>query len=136
MADKRITVEVVTPERSVIEKEIESLVIPASEGYLGVLPGHAPLVTGLQPGVVRMKTGGSEDRMAISGGFMEVMNDKVTIMADTAELAEEIDVERAKRAKERAEKRLRERPEGLDVARAEFALRRALARIEAVSGDE
>ncbi len=134
MAEKKLTVEVVTPERSVVKREIDSLVVPASEGYLGVLPGHAPLVTGLQIGVVYMKNEGREDTMAISGGFMEVINDRVTIMPDTAETGTEIDVERARRARERAEERLEKRPEGLDVARAEAALQRALARLKAANG--
>ncbi|WP_366923714.1 F0F1 ATP synthase subunit epsilon [Metallumcola ferriviriculae] len=134
MADKKLTVEVVTPERSVAGKEIDSLVVPASEGYLGVLPGHAPLVTGLQVGVITMKNGGQDETIAISGGFMEVIEDKVTIMPDTAETAAEIDAARAERAKERAEERLEKRPEGLDAARAEAALQRAIARIKAVKG--
>lgn len=132
MADKKLTVEVVTPERSVGERQIDSLVVPASEGYLGVLPGHAPLVTGLQIGVISMKTDGKEDNMAISGGFMEVIADKVTIMPDTAEAATEIDVERAEAAKARAEERLSKRAEDVDASRAEAALRRAIARINAV----
>lgn len=130
MAEK-IIMEVVSPERVVLREEVDSLVVPAHEGYLGVLPGHAPLITGLEPGVVQYKAEGQTKKLAISGGFMEVYNNKATILADTAELQEEIDLERAIRAKERAEKRLRERPPGLDVARAELALRRALARIKA-----
>lgn len=132
MADK-ILMEVVSPERLVIREEIESLIVPASGGYLGVLPGHAPLITGLVPGVVEYKAEGSTTKMAISGGFMEVYANKATILADTAERREEIDLERAKRAKERAERRLRERAADLDVQRAELALRRALARIKTIT---
>jgi F-type H+-transporting ATPase subunit epsilon len=127
----KIVMEVVSPERLVLREEVDSLVAPGSNGYLGILPGHAPLVTGLAPGVLEYKIEGKENKLAISGGFMEVYENKATILADTAERKEEIDLERAKRAKERAEKRLRERPEGLDVQRAELALRRALARIKA-----
>ncbi len=135
MADKKIAVEVVTPERSVLKRAVSSLVVPASEGYLGVLYNHAPLVAGLQPGVIRMKGEDAEEIMAISGGFMEVIENKATIMADTAETTDEIDLQRAERAKERAKERLEQKPEGLDLSRAEFAMRRALARIEAVTKD-
>jgi len=135
MADKKIAVEVVTPERSVLKRAVSSLVVPASGGYLGVLYNHAPLVTGLQAGVISMKDENAEKTMAISGGFMEVIENKATIMADTAETTDEIDLQRAEQAKERARERLKQKPEGLDVARAEFAMRRALARIEAVTKD-
>jgi F-type H+-transporting ATPase subunit beta len=117
--------EVVTPQRRILTVEVESVIAPGAEGYLGILPRHAPLLTTLKPGVVYYrKVGGKTERMAVSGGFMEAGPDKVIILADTAELSWEIDVERARRAKERAEKRLRERYAGLDVARAEFALQR------------
>lgn len=128
---KKITMEVVSPERIVLREEVESLVVPGREGYLGILPGHAPLITGLDAGVVEYKAAGQTHKMAISGGFMEVFANKAIILADTAERREEIDLERAKRAKERAQKRLREREPGLDVARAEAALKRAMARIKA-----
>lgn len=130
----RLELEVVTPERVVLREEIEALVVPATEGYLGVLPNHLPIITGLVPGVVRYRKDGRIARLAVSGGFMEVAKNRVVILADTAERAEEIDVARAERAKERALRRLRERPPGLDVARAEMALRRALARLKAAQG--
>ncbi|KKM10784.1 ATP synthase F0F1 subunit epsilon [Clostridiales bacterium PH28_bin88] len=131
MADKIITMEVVSPERLVLREEVDSLVVPAAQGYLGVLPDHAPLVTGLKPGVVKYRVNGEVKRMAVSGGFMEVKDNKAVLLADTAERAEEIDVARAIRAKERAERRLQERTADLDVARAETALQRSLARIRA-----
>ncbi|GAW93840.1 F0F1 ATP synthase subunit epsilon [Calderihabitans maritimus] len=131
MVEKSIKMEVVTPERVVFSEEVDSLIVPAAEGYLGVLPNHAPLITGLEIGVVRYKQGGRESKMAISGGFMEVYENRAIILADTAEKGDEIDLERAQRAKERAEKRLKERPPDLDVVRAELALKRALARIKA-----
>lgn len=130
MSEKHLRLEVVTPERKVLSEDIQSLVVPATEGYLGVLPNHAPLIAGLQIGIVRYKKDNEEKRMSISGGFLEVSKNKATIVAKTAELSEEIDVERAKRAKERAEKRLKSR-EDIDVLRAELALRRALARLKA-----
>lgn len=124
--------EVVTPQRKILTEEVESVIAPGTEGYLGVLPRHAPLLTTLKPGVIYYrKVGGKRERMAVSGGFMEAGPDRVIILADTAELAPEIDIERARRSKERAEKRLQERPPGLDVARAEAALMRNRARLEA-----
>lgn len=128
---KTLKLEVVTPERQVFSDEVQSIIVPAAEGYLGVLPNHAPLISGLKPGIIKYRQEGKIRLLAISGGFMEVSSNKVTILADTAERPDQIDVERAKAARERAEKRLKERPPGLDVARAEFALQRALARLRA-----
>lgn len=128
---KKIRLEVVTPERVVVQKDVDSLVVPGSEGYLGVLPGHAPLVAELNTGVLRYKEGGQEKVAALSGGFMEVALNKAVLLSDTAELAEEIDVDRALRAKRRAEERLHDRKPEIDSARAEAALLRALARLQA-----
>lgn len=128
---KKITLEVVTPERIVNSCEVDSLIIPAAEGYLGILSGHAPLVAELSVGVLRYKADGREGTMAISGGFMEVLKNKVVLLSDTAELAEEIDIDRALRAKRRAEERLASRTARVDAARAEAALQRALARLNA-----
>jgi len=124
--------EVVTPQRTVLSTEVNSVVVPATEGYLGVLSNHAPIITGLQAGLIKYRLEGKNYYLAVSSGFMEVSQNKVTILADTAEKPEEIDRERALAAKERAEKRLKERPPGLDVARAEFALRRATTRLKAL----
>ena len=124
--------EVVTPERKILGEEVESVIAPGTEGYLGVLPRHTPLLTALKPGVVNYrKVGGKVEQLAVSGGFMEAGPDKVIILADTAELSKEIDVERARLSKERAEERLKKRTPGLDVARAEAALARSLARLKA-----
>ncbi|MFY9114842.1 MAG: F0F1 ATP synthase subunit epsilon [Dethiobacteria bacterium] len=129
---RSLRLEVVTPQKRVLMEEVESVIAPGSEGYLGVLIGHAPLLTTLKPGVLYYrKVGENRERMAVSGGFMEAGPDKVIILADTAELSGDIDVDRARRSKERAEKRLRERPPGLDVARAELALTRNIARLKA-----
>lgn len=128
---KKITLEVVTPERTVLREQVDSLVVPAAQGYMGVLPGHAPIVAQLTIGVLSYKIDGKEYTAAVSGGFMEVAEDKAVLLADTAELAEEIDVERALRSKERAERRLAERTPDVDVVRAEAALRRAMARLKA-----
>lgn len=127
---------VVTPQKMVLTEEVESVTVHGTEGYLGILPRHTPLITTLQAGVVYYsKAGGKPERLAVSGGFMEVGPDMVIILADMAELSSEIDVERARRAKERAEKRLGERPSGLDVGRAESALQRSIVRLK-VAGVE
>lgn len=131
MAESSIRLEVVTPERLVFSEDIESLVAPGALGYLGVLPNHAPLVTGLDIGVVSFKQGGKTRKMAVSGGFMEVVDNKAVVLAATAELDQAIDMTRAEAAKERAEKRLSERHPDLDVLRAELALKRAISRIKA-----
>lgn len=130
-----LALEVVTPERRLVGNlAVKSLVVPATSGYLGVLPGHAPIVVNLGVGVVKYRLVDSPNRfsrMAISGGFLEVFEDRATLLAETAELAEDIDVMRARAAKERAEQRLREKAAGTDYARAEVALRRALNRLRA-----
>jgi F-type H+-transporting ATPase subunit epsilon len=131
MAGNTLKLEVVTPERKVLSEEIVSLIVPAIEGYLGILPNHAPIISGLEPGVIKYKVGGDYKKMAISGGFLEVSANKASILANTAELAEEIDVQRAQAAKERAEQRLQNKSD-IDVLRAELALKRALARLKAV----
>jgi F-type H+-transporting ATPase subunit epsilon len=126
-----IKLEIVSAERVVYTEDVEAVIAPGIEGQLGILPHHAPLMTILQAGELRVRRGAEEDIMAISGGFLEVRPDRVIVLADSAERAEEIDVERAEAAKQRAEQRLKERgvtPE-LDEARVETALRRAVARL-------
>ncbi|NGQ95563.1 F0F1 ATP synthase subunit epsilon [Brevibacillus sp. SYP-B805] len=126
-----MTVEVVTPERVVYSGEASMVIARGVEGDLGILPNHMPLVTPLKIAPVRIKTEGDKEiKMAVSGGFMEVRGDKVTIIAETAERPEDIDVARAKAAKARAEQRLSERHPDLDVRRAELALQRAMARLD------
>lgn len=129
---KALNLEVVTPEKSLIKEEIKSLVVPALNGYLGVLPNHAPLITGLRAGILRYRADGEKKYLAVSGGFMEVFQNKITVLADTAEKPEEIDKARAEAARERALTRLKEKPSGLDVTRAESALQRALSRLRAL----
>jgi len=125
-----IKLDIVTAERVVFSEDVDVVVAPGVEGQLGILPHHAPLMTTLQPGELRVKRGGEEFSLAISGGFLEVRPDRIIILADTAERAEEIDVARAEEAKRRAEERLSERhAAGLDEARAEAALRRSLVRL-------
>lgn len=122
--------EIVTPERKVYEKQIDMVVVKAIDGELGILPNHIPLVTPLRIGVVRAKSADHEELVAVSGGFMEVRNNKVVILAESAELPGDIDLERALAAKLRAEKRMEERRDEIDFRRAEIALQKALNRIE------
>ena len=126
----KIKFEIVTAERVIYSDEVDVVIAPGIEGELGILPHHAPLMTMLQPGSLRVRKGTEEIEIVVSGGFLEVRPDKVTVLADTAEHAEEIDVERAAAAKRRAEERLRARPPDMDLARAEAALRRSLIRLK------
>lgn len=124
----KILLDIVTPERKVYSKEVEMVITRAAGGDIGILPKHAPLVSPLPITMVRIKNEDSEERIAISGGFLEVRPDQVTILAETAEQSTDIDVARAEAAAERAKARIHEQ-EG-DLARAEIALRRALNRLE------
>ena len=130
MADKTIKLEIVTPEKKVFSEEVEFVTAPGAEGLLGILPEHAPLITSLATGVIKVKQDGKELFIASSSGFMEVKNNKITILVDTAEKPEEIDVARAKAAKERAEQRLTLKVDDMDQARAEAALKRAVTRLQ------
>lgn len=123
--------EVITPERTVYtQEEVQMIITRAAKGDIGILPNHAPLISPLEPTIVRIKLDDDkEERVVISGGFLEVRPDQVTILAEAAELPSEIDVERAKAAKERAEKRLQKKEE-IDVIRAELALKRAINRLK------
>jgi F-type H+-transporting ATPase subunit epsilon len=121
----------VSPERIVdSEDDVDMVIAPGADGELGILPNHAPLLTALGIGQLRVKKGAEEECFAVHGGFMEVLANKVVVMADVAEHVEEIDVARAEEARERAERRYREKPEGLDVARLQAALRRSSVRLK------
>ncbi len=131
---------IVTPEKKFYEDEVNSLIAPGSLGYLGILTDHAPLLTELVPGKLTVKDSkGQEKVFAISGGFLEVLKNNVTILADAIEPTEGIDIKRAEEALKRAKERLGSRDEKVDVPRAEFALTRALNRIkifkEVIQGD-
>jgi len=130
MAKTRL--EIVTAERVVFSDDVDVVVAPGVEGQLGILPHHAPLMTMLQPGELQVRKGGEEFSLAISGGFLEVRPDRVIVLADAAERAEEIDIARAEAAKRRAEERLKHPTPEVDTARAEAALRRAIARLQVV----
>jgi len=126
-----IRLDIVTAEREVYTEDVDVVIAPGVEGQLGILPHHAPLMTTLQAGELRVRKGGEEVSMAISGGFLEVRPDRVVVLADTAERAEEIDVARAEEAKQRARERLSEKQVvGADEARVEASLRRALIRLK------
>jgi F-type H+-transporting ATPase subunit epsilon len=122
--------EIVTPEKKVVETRADEAQIPGKNGYLGILPGHAPLVTELGVGEIIYRQDANEQRLAVAWGFAEVLPDKVTILAETAERPSEIDVERARKAKERAEQRLMSGDTTVDVDRALDALQRAEARLD------
>ncbi len=129
-----IKLEIVTAERLIYSEDVNMVVAPGVEGYLGILPHHAPLMTMLQPGELRIKKDSEEIALAVTGGFMEVRPEKILVLADAAERAEEIDIARAEAAKKRAEERLKEQKEkgvaGVDHLRAELALQRSLARLK------
>jgi F-type H+-transporting ATPase subunit epsilon len=129
MADV-LQLEIVTPERLVEKDVVEEIQIPGKNGYLGILPGHAPLITELGVGEISYKASGMDYHVAVAWGFAEVLPDRVTVLAETAERAEDIDVERARKAKERAEERLRSASGEVDYQRALVALQRANARLE------
>ncbi|MBB6453964.1 F-type H+-transporting ATPase subunit epsilon [Salirhabdus euzebyi] len=127
---KTLTVSVVTPDGPVLEDAYEMVSCKSETGELGILPGHIPLVAPLTISAVRLKKQGDSDNIAVSGGFLEVRPDKVTILAQSAERPTEIDVERARKAKERAERRLQEKQDDIDFKRAELALKRAINRLD------
>ncbi|MFS1510888.1 F0F1 ATP synthase subunit epsilon [Chengkuizengella sp. SCS-71B] len=123
------TLEIVTPERKVYSQDVNMIVVKGVEGELGILPNHIPLVTALKVAPLKVKNGNDEEVIAVHGGFMEVSKEKVVILADVAERAGEIDVERAQAAKERAERRLADKKADYDFRRAEMALQKAINRI-------
>jgi F-type H+-transporting ATPase subunit epsilon len=133
MADGPIELTIVTPERSVVHEQVDELQIPGAGGYFGVLPGHAPLFSELAVGEVSYRQGNQWTFLAVASGFVEVQPNQVRILAETAERALEIDLERATRAKERAEQRISKGGEDVDYKRALVALERALIRIQVAS---
>ena len=129
MADT-FQLEILTPERKVVDTAAEEIQIPGKNGYPGILPGHAPLITELAVGEITFRAAAGEQRLAVAWGFAEVLPDKVTILAETAERPSEIDVERARKAKERAEQRLTSGDPSVDVERSLNALHKAETRLE------
>ncbi len=126
-----IQLEIVTPERLAYSDTVDSVVLPGAEGEMGVLPHHAPLLATLGVGELRIRKGGEEEFFAIAGGFVQVRPDKVVVMAETADMASEIDVQRAEEARREAERALQEgSSEPADLVRARAALQQALLRIQ------
>lgn len=130
-AAPKIQLDVVTPQKLAYSEQVDLIEGPAIDGLIGILPDHAPLVTAMEIGVVRVVKDGEETQIAISEGFMEVQPDQINLVVRTAELPEEIDVDRAKSARERAEEKLEKDRESIDFARAEAAYDRAKARLKA-----
>lgn len=129
MADS-FQLEIVTPEKMVVKDVAEQLQMPGKNGYLGILPGHAPLITELAVGEITYRNGSDVHHLSVAWGFAEVLPDKVTILAETCERPEEIDIARAREARKRAEERLKSANPEVDFDRAEDALHRAETRIE------
>jgi F-type H+-transporting ATPase subunit epsilon len=125
-----IKCDIVTVERLVYSDEVDMVIAPGIMGTLGILPKHAPLITALEEGELRLKKGEEEEQFAVTGGYMEVCPDRVIIMADAAERAAEIDEARAEAARQRAEQLLKEKPPDVDRAAIEGALRRSRVRLK------
>ena len=128
---EKIHLEIVTPEKQLFSGAVDSVTVPSTRGYLGILPGHAPLLAELGIGEIRCKIGGKTDSLFCAWGFAEVLPDRVVLLAQTAEPASDIDIKRAEEAKSRAEKRLSSKDPRVDFARAELALLRAISRLDA-----
>lgn len=128
-----LTLELVTPDRAVVRESVDEIQIPGSEGYLGVLPGHTPLLTSLQVGELWFRQGGETSYAAVAFGFAEILPDRVTILAQIAERAEDIDVERAQEAERRARERLNKSVANVDFERARIALMKSLMRLQVAS---
>lgn len=128
--EKSLKIEIVTPDQLVLSEEVDYVGAPGYDGEFGVLPNHIPFLSALQIGNLYFKKGGKTSYVFISGGFADVSDNKVTILAESAEKAEEIDLERARKAKERAEARIQQEREKVEFARAQAALQRALSRMK------
>ncbi|MDD3368639.1 MAG: ATP synthase F1 subunit epsilon [Lachnospiraceae bacterium] len=128
--EKSFSLKIITPDRVFFEDQVEMVEFNTTEGEIGVYKNHIPLTVIVKPGVLTITMENGEKFAALHSGFAEILPDKITILADVIEWPEEIDVDRATSAKERAEARLQEKTEDTDVERAEIALRRALTRIE------
>ena len=127
----RLYLEIVTPEKVLVSREVDSVVAPGSEGEFGVLPGHVLFLSAIIPGELRYTSGSEQESLTMTQGFAEVSNDKVSILVDAAEKASDVDIDRALRAMERAKERLAKERETEDInfGRAEIALKRAIMRI-------
>jgi len=126
----KLALEIVTPDRALVREEVDEVQLPGSHGYFGVLPGHTPLLTMLKVGELWYRIGQEKHYLAIAGGFVEVLPDRVTVLAQIAERAQEIDVARAETAKQRAEERLARPSQDIDLDRARIALTKSLVRLQ------
>lgn len=126
----KVNLKIVQPHKIFIDSDYDQVIVPGVDGDFGVLEGHTPFVTQIRPGIITLINGGDSQECVIHDGFVTVENNKVTIICETVEKTDQIDINRAKQAKERAEKRLKTQKENIDYRRAEFALKRALARLE------
>jgi F-type H+-transporting ATPase subunit epsilon len=134
MLPEAIQLVIVTPERQILKETVSEVTMPGADGYLGVLPGHAPLITELGVGELTIRpTGGQTALLAVIRGFAEVLPDRVSVLAETAEFAEDIDLQRAQAALKRAQERIAKGGDNIDWDRATLALQRALVRINVVS---
>lgn len=125
-----LALEIVTPDRALVKEQVDEVQLPGADGYLGVLPGHAPLVTTLQVGEMWYRTGQDTKYLALAFGFAEVLPDRVTVLAQIAEKAEDIDTSRAEAAKVRAEQRVASSEAGIDFERARIAMMKSLIRLQ------
>jgi F-type H+-transporting ATPase subunit epsilon len=128
-----LSLEIVTPERLLVREDVSAVQAPAANGYLGILPGHAPLLAELGTGFLNYEAGGKRWHLAVHGGYLEILADRVRLLATTAERAEEIDVERAKAAMKRAQDEMINPSLGVDPAAALNAMARAQARLDAAA---
>ena len=133
MLPDHVHLEIVTPERNLISEDADEVVLPGRQGYLGVLPGHAPLLTDLDIGQLMFRRGNVRRYLSVAWGFVEVLPDRVSVMAETAERAEEIERERGAQARDRAREHLRGKGSEVEFKRAQVALQKALIRIQVAS---
>lgn len=129
----KLTLEIVTPEKAIVNEQVDEVQLPGSEGYLGVLPGHTPLLSTLHVGELWYRIGQDKHYLAVSFGFVEVLPDRVTVLAQLAERPEDIDVPRAEAAKKRAEERLIRPQIDIDFERARIAMMKSLIRLQVAS---
>ena len=130
MADKTFNLQIISPTRVFFDEAVDMVEMKTTEGEIGVLAGHIPLTTILEPGVLRIKMDGNVREAALHDGFVQIQKDKVTVLAESCEWPDEIDANRARKAKERAERRLTSGSKEVDMVRAELALKKALIRID------
>jgi F-type H+-transporting ATPase subunit epsilon len=129
----KIALELVTPDRALVREDVDEVQVPGSEGYFGVLPGHTPLLATMKPGEFWYRVGSEKFFLSVAGGFVEVLPDRVTVLAQVAERAEDIDVARAEAARKRAEERVSRQAPDIDFERARFALQKSLIRLQVAS---